>query len=105
MNKKEDSPYDVLELVNEHEANLSFLVLYGLRSNVLVQLLAYPRIIIVRVHCFHAERYTMRMINSINKYLFSELGYKGATNYLDPDNSCINMVLKRREGNVVQSAL
>lgn len=45
-----------------------------------------------------AERYTMRMINSINKYLFSELGYKGATNYLDPDNSCINMVLKRREG-------
>ncbi|KAG0609183.1 hypothetical protein M758_8G164600 [Ceratodon purpureus] len=45
-----------------------------------------------------AERYTMRMINTINKYLFERLGYKGATNYLDPDNSCINMVLKRREG-------
>lgn len=45
-----------------------------------------------------AERYTMRMINTINKYLYGRLGYKGATNYLDPDNSCINMVLKRREG-------
>ncbi|XP_024359446.1 uncharacterized protein [Physcomitrium patens] len=45
-----------------------------------------------------AERYTMRMINSINRYLYGQLGYKGATNYLDPDNSCINMVLKRREG-------
>jgi len=44
------------------------------------------------------ERYTMRMIKAINKYLYEELGYKGATNYLDPDNSCINMVLKRREG-------
>jgi hypothetical protein len=52
---------------------------------------------------FHAERYTMRMINTINKYLYGRLGYKGATNYLDPDNSCINMVLKRREGMAMQS--
>jgi regulator of sirC expression with transglutaminase-like and TPR domain len=40
----------------------------------------------------------MRMINAVNKYLYGELGYKGAEVYLDPDNSCINMVLKRREG-------
>lgn len=54
-------------------------------------------------HCkgVRAERYTMRMIKAINKYLYEELGYKGATNYLDPDNSCINMVLKRREGKAI----
>ena len=55
-----------------------------------------------RIHnwylCVCAERYTMRMINAVNKYLYGELGYKGAEVYLDPDNSCINMVLKRREG-------
>lgn len=65
---------------------------------------SFEWLILVSVHCFYAERYTMRMIKSINKYLYGELGYKGATNYLDPDNSCINMVLKRREGKAIQSS-
>lgn len=46
----------------------------------------------------------MRMINTINKYLYHELGYKGEINYLDPDNSCINMVLESREGTTKQSS-
>jgi hypothetical protein len=46
----------------------------------------------------HGERYTMRMIKSINKYLYGELGFRGADVYLNPDNSCLNMVLERRQG-------
>jgi regulator of sirC expression with transglutaminase-like and TPR domain len=40
----------------------------------------------------------MRMIKSINKYLYGELGFRGADVYLNPDNSCLNMVLERRQG-------
>lgn len=39
----------------------------------------------------------MRMIRVINNYLYSEGAWKGAA-VLDPDSSCINAVLDRRQG-------
>lgn len=46
-----------------------------------------------------AERYPLRMIQSINQYLYDGLGYKGNTNdYYDPRNSFLNEVIDRRTG-------
>lgn len=45
------------------------------------------------------QRYPLRIIQSINQYLFEELGYKGnTTEYYDPRNSFLNQVIERRLG-------
>jgi regulator of sirC expression with transglutaminase-like and TPR domain len=46
-----------------------------------------------------AARYPLRIIQTINEYLFQELGFRGNTqNYYDPRNSFLNDVLSRRTG-------
>jgi regulator of sirC expression with transglutaminase-like and TPR domain len=46
-----------------------------------------------------AARYPLRIIQTINDYLFEELGFRGNTqNYYDPRNSFLNDVLSRRTG-------
>ncbi|MEO1147579.1 MAG: transglutaminase-like domain-containing protein [Cyanobacteria bacterium J06638_22] len=45
------------------------------------------------------ERYPLRIIRTINRYLFEDLGYRGnATDYYDPRNSFLNHVIERRTG-------
>ncbi|MGQ4648753.1 transglutaminase family protein [Lyngbya aestuarii] len=45
------------------------------------------------------ERYPLRLIKSLNHYLYNELGYSGnASNYYDPRNSFLNEVIERRTG-------
>ena len=45
------------------------------------------------------ERYPLRIIQSLNKYLYDDLGYKGNTNdYYDPRNSYLNEVIDRHTG-------
>lgn len=45
------------------------------------------------------ERYPLRMIQTINAYLFKELGFRGnADTYYDPRNSYFNQVIDRRTG-------
>ncbi len=45
------------------------------------------------------ERYPMRVIQSINKYLYDDLGFYGNTKtYYDPRNSFLNDVIERRTG-------
>lgn len=46
-----------------------------------------------------SERYPLRVIQTINQYLYDELGYKGnADDYYDPRNSFFNDVIDRRTG-------
>lgn len=46
-----------------------------------------------------SERYPLRVIQTINQYLYDELGYKGNTDdYYDPRNSFLNDVINRRTG-------
>jgi regulator of sirC expression with transglutaminase-like and TPR domain len=46
-----------------------------------------------------AERYPLRMIQTLNQYLFDELGFSGNTeDYYDPRNSYLNEVIDRRTG-------
>jgi regulator of sirC expression with transglutaminase-like and TPR domain len=45
------------------------------------------------------SRYPLRMVQSINQYLYSDLGFAGnQTNYYDPRNSFLNQVIDRRLG-------
>jgi len=46
-----------------------------------------------------AERYPLRVIQTLNKYFYDDLGYIGNTNdYYDPRNSFLNEVIDRRTG-------
>jgi len=46
-----------------------------------------------------AERYPLRLIKSLNHYLYDDLGYSGnASDYYDPRNSFLNEVIERRTG-------
>lgn len=46
-----------------------------------------------------AERYPLRIIRTINQYLFEDLGFRGnETDYYDPRNSFLNQVIERRMG-------
>lgn len=46
-----------------------------------------------------AERYPLKVIKTINQYLFDELGFYGnQDNYYDPKNSFLNDVLERKSG-------
>jgi regulator of sirC expression with transglutaminase-like and TPR domain len=46
-----------------------------------------------------AERYPLRIIQSLNQYFYDDLGYIGNTNdYYDPRNSFLNEVIDRRTG-------
>lgn len=46
-----------------------------------------------------AERYPLRIIQSLNQYFYEDLGYTGNTsNYYDPRNSFLNEVINRRTG-------
>jgi regulator of sirC expression with transglutaminase-like and TPR domain len=52
------------------------------------------------------ERYPMRVIQSINKYLYEDLGFSGNTKtYYDPRNSFLNDVIERRTGIPITLAL
>ena len=45
------------------------------------------------------EHYPLKVIQTINQYLFGELGFAGDTDdYYDPQNSYLNRVLERRRG-------
>ena len=45
------------------------------------------------------EVYPLKVIKTINKYLFKELGFKGnKDNYYDPDNSYLNQVIDKKIG-------
>jgi regulator of sirC expression with transglutaminase-like and TPR domain len=47
-----------------------------------------------------------KMLESINQYVFSELGFSGnEKNYYDPENSYLNRVLDRRMGNPISLCL
>ncbi len=44
-------------------------------------------------------RYPLRVIQTLNQYLFDDLGFTGnQTNYYDPENSFLNKVIERRTG-------
>jgi regulator of sirC expression with transglutaminase-like and TPR domain len=46
-----------------------------------------------------AQKYPLRIIQSINQYLFDDLGFTGNTDdYYDPRNSFLNEVISRRTG-------
>ena len=46
-----------------------------------------------------SERYPLKVIKSINQYLFDTLGFQGnKSNYYDPDNSFLHRVLDRKLG-------
>jgi regulator of sirC expression with transglutaminase-like and TPR domain len=52
------------------------------------------------------ERYPMRVIQTINKYLYEDLGFVGNTkSYYDPRNSFLNDVIERRTGIPITLAL
>ncbi len=45
------------------------------------------------------ERYPLRIVQTINQYLFDQLGFRGNTeNYYDPRNSFLNYVIEKRTG-------
>lgn len=45
------------------------------------------------------ELYPLRVIQSINRYLYDDLGFTGNTiDYYNPDNSFLNQVIERRTG-------
>ncbi|MEB3884896.1 transglutaminase-like domain-containing protein [Lyngbya sp. CCY1209] len=45
------------------------------------------------------SRYPLRVIRTINRYLFEDLGFRGnRTQYYDPENSFLNRVIDRRTG-------
>lgn len=45
------------------------------------------------------ERYPLRVLQAINRFLFDELGFRGnEADYYDPRNSFLNQVLERRTG-------
>ncbi|MGK7882661.1 MAG: SirB1 family protein [Crocosphaera sp.] len=45
------------------------------------------------------ELYPLKVIKTINKYLFKDLGFKGNTNnYYDPSNSYLNEVIDKKTG-------
>lgn len=47
-------------------------------------------------------RYPMRVLQTINKVMYQDMGFQGNTfDYYQPDNSYINMVLHRRTGALV----
>ncbi|MDJ0583250.1 transglutaminase-like domain-containing protein [Crocosphaera sp.] len=47
----------------------------------------------------HQELYPLKVIKTINKYLFKDLGFKGNTNnYYDPRNSYLNEVIDKKMG-------
>jgi len=53
-----------------------------------------------------AESYPLRIIKSINNYLYDDLGFKGNTrDYYDPRNSFLNQVIERRTGIPITLAL
>lgn len=53
-----------------------------------------------------AERYPMRIIQTINRYLYEDLGFSGNTDdYYDPRNSFLNDVIARRTGIPITLAL
>jgi len=46
-----------------------------------------------------SPRYPLKTISAISSYLYKDRGFRGNTNdYYNPDNSCINMVVKTRVG-------
>jgi regulator of sirC expression with transglutaminase-like and TPR domain len=46
-----------------------------------------------------AERYPLRIVQTLNRYLYEDLGFAGnATQYYDPRNSYLNDVIERRRG-------
>lgn len=46
-----------------------------------------------------AAAYPLRIIQTINQYLYQDLGFQGNTEqYYDPDNSYLNQVIDRRRG-------
>lgn len=46
-----------------------------------------------------AERYPLRIVRTINQYLYDDLGFAGNTqDYYDPRNSYLNEVIERRTG-------
>ncbi|NEP45119.1 MAG: tetratricopeptide repeat protein [Okeania sp. SIO2H7] len=52
------------------------------------------------------ENYPLRIIKSINNYLYQDLGFKGNTkDYYDPRNSFLNQVIQRRTGIPITLAL
>lgn len=52
------------------------------------------------------ERYPLRVLQTINQYLYEDLGFTGNTkNYYDPANSFLNNVLDRRTGIPITLAL
>lgn len=53
-----------------------------------------------------AERYPLKVIQTLNQYLFETLGFAGnSLDYYDPDNSYLNQVLDRRLGIPITLAL
>jgi len=52
------------------------------------------------------QKYPLRIIQSINQYLYDELGFRGNTvEYYDPRNSFLNEVIERRVGIPITLAL
>ncbi|AKG23324.1 SirB1 family protein [Calothrix sp. 336/3] len=52
------------------------------------------------------ERYPLRVIQTLNKYLYEELSFSGnKDNYYDPRNSFLNQVIERRLGIPISLAL
>jgi regulator of sirC expression with transglutaminase-like and TPR domain len=52
------------------------------------------------------ERYPLKVVQTINQYLYSDLGYRGNyDNYYQPENSFLNRVLERRTGIPITLAL
>jgi regulator of sirC expression with transglutaminase-like and TPR domain len=53
-----------------------------------------------------SERYPLKIIQCINKYLYEDLGFKGnKKNYYDPCNSFLNDVIEKRLGIPISLAL
>jgi regulator of sirC expression with transglutaminase-like and TPR domain len=53
-----------------------------------------------------AERYPLRVIQSLNQFLYDDLGFEGnADDYYDPRNSFLNEVIERRTGIPITLAL
>ncbi|NEN96226.1 MAG: hypothetical protein F6K50_11985, partial [Moorea sp. SIO3I7] len=45
------------------------------------------------------QRYPLRVIKTLNQYLYDDLGYSGnRSDYYDPGNSFLNQVIDRRTG-------
>lgn len=53
-----------------------------------------------------SQKYPLRIIQSINQYLYEDLGFSGnTTEYYDPRNSFLNQVIERRVGIPITLAL